>query len=199
MRAFQVCEGNEGRDSCLGASFGVYYRYWGPIWWTYVFQDNNQRELYIVRDRPIAVGGSHKIMRCDGQGEPYIYNVGNHFLMNKIRHLFGMQTSSTYNIWEGTTLVGMSNRVGSRSTNPQLLFKKPGAEDAFASARMSTRYYEHKWDEWQLVPSKQNTSTVPAYVINAIVALFAFHEAADVPKHHHYAAAFTPSSRRRRM
>lgn len=184
VRAFQVCQGNEERDSCVGASFGVYYRYWGPVFWTYVFEDNNARELFIIRDRPIAVGGSHKIMRCDGKGEPFVYSVGGHWLSNKFRYLFGMQTSSEYNIWEGNNKVGLTYRVGSLSTNPQLLFKKPGEEDAFSSARMNTRHYEHKWDEWQVVASKHMQATVPAYVVNGITALFAFHEAADVPKKH---------------
>merc|ERR1719436_1757445 len=100
-----------------------------------------------------------------------------------MRYLFGMQTSSEYNIWQGSNLVAVTNRIGSLSTNPQLVFRKPGAQSSFASGRLNTRHYQlTNWDEWQVVPNKHHVGAVPAYVVNSIVALFAFHEAADIPK-----------------
>lgn len=160
------------------ATLGTIYRTWGPLWWTYTYEDNNGLYTWVVRDRPIALGGSHKMMRCDGKGNPFVYSEGGHWVMNRIKGLLGLQISSEYNIWDGGSKVATTVRVGgiSHDANSQLLFKAIGEVNSFASgALLDTNHHGHR--VWLVdVPKKDHhDAPVPNWIPNAIVSSFAIH------------------------
>lgn len=156
-----------------GASTGVYFRTWGPLWYTYTYQDILGQQTFVVRDRPLAFGGSHKIMRCDGTGPSYVVGEGGHLIMNMIREIFGMYTSRVYNIWEGNTLVAVSEKLGGGGqSHKQLIFRDPAKATPFATAFLAHRNYHGVYDQW-FVESTPNT-TLPNFVPNAATMLMAF-------------------------
>mmetsp|Transcript_10913 Transcript_10913/g.27245 ORF Transcript_10913/g.27245 Transcript_10913/m.27245 type:complete len:370 (+) Transcript_10913:80-1189(+) len=156
-----------------GASTGVWFRTWGPLWYTYTYQDILGQETFVVRDRPIAVGGSHKLMRCDGEGQAWVVSEGKHWIMNGIRSLFGMYTSRVYNIWQGNTLIAISEKLGGTGqSHKQIIFRDPNKAEPFASAFLKDRHFHGEFDEW-FVQSNKNSS-LPDYVPNAVAMLMAF-------------------------
>jgi hypothetical protein len=156
-----------------GASTGVYYRTWGPLWWTVTYQDIMSKETFVIRDRPIALGGSHKIMRCDGTGPVYVVTEGTHVFMNAIRELFGMYTSRIYNIYEDNKLVAVSSKLGgSGQSHKQMVFRKPGDDNPFASAFLKDRHYHGRFDEWFVQVEKD--APLPNFVPNSVAVLMAF-------------------------
>lgn len=156
-----------------GASTGVWYRTWGPFWFTYVYQDDLGMETFMVRDRPLALGGSHKMFRCDGTGPVYILNEGKHVVMNRIRSFFGSYTSRIYNIWQDGSLVAVSEKIGGTGqSHKQLIFRDPEKAEPFASAFLQDRHYHGQYDKWFIHDEKN--ITLPAWVINSATILMAF-------------------------
>jgi len=164
-----------------GASVGVYFRTWGPIFWTYVYQDDLGMQTFMIRDRPLAFGGSHQIARCDGKGPVYIVSEGSHYVMNSIRSMFGMYTSRVYNIWEGKNLVAVSEKLGGTGqSHKQIIFRDPAKATPFASSFLQHRDYHGSFDEWSV--QDEDVTPLPAFVPNAITALMAFPTAAAKAK-----------------
>lgn len=157
------------------ATVGTIYRTWGPLFFTYTFEDNNGLYTWVVRDRPISIGGSHKLMRCDGEGESYFYSEGGHWLMNRFKYLIGTQITSEYNIWNGSTKVGTVSRVGGlhNAANSQLMFKVIDDVNRFGSGSM-IKINHHLQPEW-LVQTNSTMSGVPNWVPTSITSLFAIH------------------------
>jgi len=153
------------------ASTGIWYRTWGPLFWTYVHKDNLGHATFWARDRPLALGASHKLARCDGKGPVYVVSEGKHVFMNAIRHWFGMYTSKTYNIWADSQLVALAERVGGRGSQQQLIFRQPDKADTFASSFLADRHYHGTYDKWFV---HEQTKVLPAWVVNAATALRAF-------------------------
>mmetsp|Transcript_110405 Transcript_110405/g.216479 ORF Transcript_110405/g.216479 Transcript_110405/m.216479 type:complete len:390 (+) Transcript_110405:57-1226(+) len=164
----------------IGASSGVFYKTWGPIFNTYVYQDITGRETFLIRDRPIALGGSHKIMRCDGTGPVYVFSEGTHWLANNIRELFGMYTTRNFNIWEGSQKVAVSQKVGGGGqSHKQIIFRAPDEDVPFASCFLKERQVHGKFDEWFVQEYKNRSSTLPAYVPHSCCVLMAFRTSAQ--------------------
>merc|ERR1719476_313860 len=74
------------------ASIGAWTRTWGPLFWTYVYQDlenypkPHEVKTFVARSAVWTWGGAHTIWRCDGTGPTYGLNQGS--------------TESVYNVWE---------------------------------------------------------------------------------------------------
>lgn len=159
-----------------GASTGVYYRTWGPLWWTYTYQDIMSQETFVFRDRPIAIGGSHKFMRCDGTGPEYIINEGSHVIMNRIRAFFGMYATRTYSIWENNVKIAESEQLGGTGqSQKQIVFKKINEAEPFASCFLKDKHYHGRFDEWfvQVDPD----SILPPWIPNGVAVMMAFRQA----------------------
>lgn len=156
-----------------GASTGVWFRTWGPLWITYTYQDVLGQETFVVRDRPLAIGGSHKVMRCDGEGPAWVVSEGGHWLMNGIRSIFGMYTSRIYNIWEGNELVAVSEKLGgSGQSHKQIIFRSPNKAEPFASAFLKDRHFHGQFDEWFVQVDKN--ASLPNFIPNAVSMMMAF-------------------------
>jgi hypothetical protein len=159
-----------------GASTGVYYRYWGPLFWTIIYQDIMSKTTFVGRSQPSALGGSHKIWRCDGKGPVYVVTEGTHVVMNAIRSMFGMYTSRVYSIYEDETLVALSARAGgAEQSHKQMIFRKPDSDIPFASSFLKLRDFHGKFDEW-FVQVDQD-SPLPNYVPNFVTARMGFETA----------------------
>jgi hypothetical protein len=161
----------------LGASTGAWFRTWGPLWWTYVYQDDLGQETFMARDRPLALGGSHKIMRCDGTGSTYVLTEGTHVFMNRIRDMFGMYTSRIYNIYEDGKLIAVSEKIGGAGqSHKQLIFRDPKVATPFASSFLQERHYHGMFDKWFV--HDEPDIAIPAWVINSGTMMMAFPTAA---------------------
>jgi len=178
----EVYPAREGRKTGA-ASTGKVWRTWGPLWYTYAYMDNQGKYTFVARDRPIAVGGSHWLFRCDQAGAPYVYNVGGNFISNELHYLLGTQISSHYNIWEGGywkgTKVATVARAGGlgADANSQLIFNRVGSDRRFANGNLlQTNHNNHK--EWYVKNdelAKNSSERVPYWVPTMITSIFAIH------------------------
>merc|ERR1719480_592048 len=104
------------------------------------------RVTIVVRDRPLALGGSHQIQRCDGKGPKYIISEGGHYIMTIIRSIIGMYASRQYNIYADGVLVANSGKLG--TSQKQLVFRPPDSSNPFATAFLQDRHWHGNWDMW---------------------------------------------------
>lgn len=163
----------DGSGSATGASTGVWFRTWGPLFYTYSHRDVQSKYTCMAREEMLSFEGSHKMWRCDGTGPTYVVSQGSHFLINFFRKLFGMYTSSIYNIYEDSNVVAWSQKVGSKLHNIQVLYLAPGeATSPYASADLRDRSYHGHFDVW-FVANFAN-STLPNWVTSATTAFMAF-------------------------
>lgn len=173
------------------ASSGAIWRTWGPIWNTYAYQDNNNHVTFIARDRPLALGGSHWLMRCDYSAgvnhSSFVYNQGGQFFMNKLRYLLGFQISSTYNIWEGGYWTGTKlatvDRTGGlgRESVPQLIFHMTGEDNETASGKLEDDRNQHGHKQWYVKNDKHGkdpNDRMPNWVPTMITSMFAIQQSA---------------------
>lgn len=182
--AAEVYPAREGRKTGA-ASTGKIWRTWGPIWYTYAYQDNQGKYTFVARDRPISLGGSHWLMRCDGQGNSssFVYNVGGNLIWNDIYYLLGSQITSTYDIWKGGYWTGTKEATVQRAgnlgadANSQLNFNMIGEDNRFATGNLlQTNHNNHK--EWYVMNNqlaRNSTQRVPHWVPTMITSMFAIH------------------------
>lgn len=157
-----------------GASTGVYFRTWGPLWYTYVYQDALGAKTFAVRKKFFSVGSSYLFQRCDGAGNNFVMNEGKHYLMNEVRRFFGMYTGTEYNIWDGSKLVAISTSLGGGPA-AQLNFRSLTSDTPFASAILHERHYHGHLDQWFV--HQLTKEVIPDWVTNGAAAVTAFYAA----------------------
>lgn len=179
----------------LDAMSGTIWRTWGPFWNTYAYTDSSNHVTFMARDRPLSIGGSHWLMRCDSsagvKNSTFVYNQGGQYFMNKLYYLWGLVSgstgpSSTYNIWEGGywtgTKVASVDRTGGlgHESTPGLIFHMIGHDSGFASGQLIGRNH-HGHKQWAVKNDKQGLSQkdrVPYWVPTMITSMFAIQQSA---------------------
>lgn len=157
----------------IGGSLGIFYRIWGPLFYTYGYQDVLGNKLVTIRPEFAAIGDAHVFSRCDGLGSSWYESEGVHYLVNMLRGLFGTFVTAEYNIYNGSKTDALAQEVG-HAGQTQLIFHRYTNGVEIASALLNNRHYHGKYDQWFVEDS--DNSPLPAYVTQSIAALFAFTE-----------------------
>lgn len=154
-----------------GGSEGIFFRIWGPLFYTYGYQDVLGNKILTIRPALFAIGDAHVLTRCDGRGDTWTSSEGMHWFPNQMRALFGMFVSAEYNIYNGSTPVALSQQVG-HGSQQQLIFHKYTSGEEIGSALLSNRHYHGRYDQWFV--EDQQKSPLPAYVTSSIAVLLAY-------------------------
>jgi len=170
------------------APVGVWWRTWGPLFNTYIYEDvHASKTIIYMRRNMLRLGLSHRIGRCDGKDEGYTLNEGTFWFSNKIRALFGLNQAQTYHLYKGSEFIGLVQETN-RGT-PSLTV---GAEDGteMGSGVLQSRHFHGSKDEW--LTKTEKGSDIPFYVTESIAALAAF-QLLDVKTKSSKKPDFTPS------
>lgn len=178
-KTFMATE-TDGEGVARRAAVGYFYQVWGPFATTTGFRDSFGHTVFASTQNVFAIGSSKQIYRCDGKDEIYTLSEGSNWFLNRIRNLFGLFTSTEYNIWRGNELVAVSAKVGYSSKN--LLIHTAKGTEALAEATLVTRGFHGKYDEWVFHQKLKVNTTLPTFVSATSAALMAFH-VGDTPKH----------------
>jgi len=167
--AFDVYPSNLA-SSAEGAQTGTWWRTWGPLFYTYTYEDlDNSKTTVYMRRNLLRLGMSHRINRCDNK-EPYVtFDEGAGFFMNRIRVLFGMNQGMNFKIYLGDELVGQAEEhaIG----HPSMIFRSDPNGTNEGSSLLTSRDYNSKFDQWLLTNTEQ--APWPYYVTNAATLMFA--------------------------
>lgn len=175
-QSFEVYHATEGNAQIDRAPVGVWWRTWGPWFWTYSYEDiqHSKTTLYM---RPTIMGmmglySETRIMRCDGKGEVWFFGEGANWISNRIRTLFAMQRESSFKIYEGSGKFGTALETfhGTKSIS-----FKDNHDDPLGSAVL-VENSGHRHDLWSihLADSVDISKLPPYYVMNAASVLMGF-------------------------
>lgn len=154
-----------------GGSIGQFYRIWGPIFYTYAYQTIESNTLLWIRPALISIGDAYLFERCDDKGGRWEFGEGVHYLENMVRSVFGMFVTAEYNVYNGSTLKAISQKVG-QGGQSQVIFAEYTSGNQIASGLLNDRHYHGQYDKWFVEDKK--TSLLPAYVTQSITVLAAF-------------------------
>lgn len=169
--AFDVIPSNEA-STINAAPAGAWYRTWGPIYYTYTYEDvANSKTTAYMRANLLRLGQSHRIERCDGQGPDVWFEEGTNYFSNRLRRLFSMNQAYTFKIYQNGELVVLAEETGMASGFPSMSFRNITTNKMQASSVLKDRSFHGKYDEWLV--SNHESLTLPYYVTSAATMLFA--------------------------
>lgn len=169
-QAFDVIPSSEA-STVSDAPAGTWWRTWGPIFYTYTYEDiANSKTTAYMRSSILKIGMSHKIFRCDGEGPTYTLMEGAGYLTNRVRKGFGMTQGFSFKVFAGNEKVALIEETN--LGYPSLTFRNSSG-DMFSSAILQTREFHKTFDQW-LVKSISD-SQLPYFVPSAATLLLAMH------------------------
>jgi hypothetical protein len=108
-KGFNVYPATAGTATIDQAQVGMWWRTWGPWFWTYTYQDMHGHTTIYMRPTIMGMMGLYsesRIMRCDGAGEVWFFGEGSNWVGNRIRtffgNVFGMQRQGSFKIYQGS-------------------------------------------------------------------------------------------------
>ncbi|KAF4734825.1 hypothetical protein FOZ63_010290, partial [Perkinsus olseni] len=139
-----------------GGSLGYYYKYHGPWWNVYGLTDELGNTLLTASTDWFSIGKTVNIHRCDESAENPIYYSAketSHWLMNKIRKLFGSFINTEYSFYAinketgEKTLLGLSVKQGFQAK--QLVLRAPDeSQRKMYDAVLVSRHWMNQFDYW---------------------------------------------------
>jgi len=169
--AFDLIPSNEA-SNVASAPVGTWWQNWGPIFYTYTYEDvaNSQTTLY-MRRKLLRLGQCHVIERCDGKGPTVTFTEGAKFFANRLRKLFKMNQGFSYKIYLDDEFVGIAEET--QHGFQSLTFRDKTTGESVASSVLKERHFHGKYDLWLV--NNDEKDTLPYYVSSAATLLFAFH------------------------
>eukprot|EP00931_Biecheleriopsis_adriatica_P063273 TRINITY_DN3827_c0_g1_i1.p1 TRINITY_DN3827_c0_g1~~TRINITY_DN3827_c0_g1_i1.p1 ORF type:complete len:343 (-),score=56.72 TRINITY_DN3827_c0_g1_i1:18-1046(-) len=169
--AFDVIPSNKA-SNVESAPVGVWWRTWGPIFYTYTFEDvAHSRTTLYMRRKLLRLGMSHVIERCDGKGQTIAITEGANWLTNRLRRFFRMNQGVSYKVWLGDELVATAQETQHGFNS--LTFRTTESGDEESSSVLKERHFHGNFDLWLV--SNKYSSQLPYFVSSAATLLFAFH------------------------
>lgn len=170
--AFDSFPSNEA-STIEGAQSGTWWRTWGPIFYTYTYQDiASSKTLIYMRRNLLRLGTSDRIVRCDGKGPYVLFTEGGNYLANRIRKLFGMNQAYSFKIYLDDELVSVVEEAS--GPFPSMTFRDATTGDTQGSSVLQSRSFHGQYDEW-LVSARDETP-LPYFVYDATTLLYAFNQ-----------------------
>lgn len=188
---YNVYPATAGTATVDQSQVGMWWRTWGPWFWTYTYQDmHGYNTVYM---RPTIVGmwaySETRIMRCDGAGDVWFFGEGANWVQNRIRNewskWFGSQRSGSFTIYKSSEKWGVcaENFQGvSKSISCQ---KGSGNEAVDVGGGVLTANSNHVSasgggeDVWAVHPPTNSPPMYrelpPSYIMNAATVLMAYH------------------------
>eukprot|EP00441_Pelagodinium_beii_P017282 CAMPEP_0197661856 /NCGR_PEP_ID=MMETSP1338-20131121/51711_1 /TAXON_ID=43686 ORGANISM="Pelagodinium beii, Strain RCC1491" /NCGR_SAMPLE_ID=MMETSP1338 /ASSEMBLY_ACC=CAM_ASM_000754 /LENGTH=350 /DNA_ID=CAMNT_0043239497 /DNA_START=114 /DNA_END=1166 /DNA_ORIENTATION=+ len=169
--AFDVIPSNEA-SNVASAPVGTWWQTWGPIFYTYTYEDvaNSQTTMY-MRRKLLRIGQCHVIERCDGKGPVVTFTEGNKFFVNRLRKFFKMNQGYSYKIYLDDEFVGVAEET--QHGFQSLTFRDDKTGKSIASSVLKERHFHGQYDLWLV--NNDDDDKLPYYVSSAATLLFAFH------------------------
>lgn len=112
-KGFNVYPATAGAATIDQAQVGMWWRTWGPWFWTYTYQDMHGHTTIYMRPTIMGMMGLYsesRIMRCDGEGDVWFFGEGSNWVGNRIRtffgNVFGMQRQGSFKMYQGSSAWG---------------------------------------------------------------------------------------------
>mmetsp|Transcript_28283 Transcript_28283/g.76611 ORF Transcript_28283/g.76611 Transcript_28283/m.76611 type:complete len:355 (-) Transcript_28283:89-1153(-) len=150
---------------------GTWWRIWGPIFYTYTYEDMLSMTTIYMRRNLLRLGSSHRMARCDGKGPMITLTEGTNWFGNRMRTLFRYKQAQTFKIYLDDNLVGMVEETTGEA--PSLTLRNMNL-DVLGSAVLNSPAAHPDAQEWFV--TNNETMPMPYFVGNAASLLYAFHE-----------------------
>jgi len=182
-QSFAVFPSTAGTATIDQAQVGMWWRTWGPWFWTYTYQDMHSRTSLYMRPTLIGMAGLYsetRIMRCDGEGSVWFFGEGNNWVGNRIRtffgNIFGMQREGSFTIYENGDQYGTALETfhGQKSITFQ---RGTGTDQVTLGSTVLTTNADHPNHDMWSVHKNHGTNFrefPPYYVTSAASVLMAF-------------------------
>jgi len=153
---------------------GTWWRTWGPIFFTYTYEDMSSKTTVYMRRNLLRIGSSHRIARCDGK-EPYVtFTEGTNYFGNVLRSWFGYNQAKSFKVYNEDDQAGIVEESGTGSGGmPSLTFRSMNNDVMGTSVLQSRNHGDTGMIEW-LCNINNRTQDVPWFVQNAATLLFAY-------------------------
>lgn len=183
-QAFTVYPGNTAA-SVSQAQVGMWWRTWGPWFWTYTYQDLHQRTSLYMRPTLMGMMGLYsesRIMRCDGSDDVWFFGEGSDWISNRIRSffgsIFGLQREGTFTVYRGNEHYGKAAEVFHGPSKSITFTRGEGATQFTLASSVLVPNHDQAEDMWSMSEA-ENTDTpfreqAPCYVMSAASVLMAF-------------------------
>jgi len=162
MESLTVYASTRNAAAAVGTT-GNFWRTQGPLFNTYVYENEAGQQLLTGREKLLTLGISHAFWKCDGTGPVIIVAEGMAWLGNRMRSFFGTSQGFKFNVYVGDEFVGYAQETGNRF-NPAISFTTTGANGQvkeFASSTLNDRHFHGSQDQWYIRSS--DWSPVPYY------------------------------------
>uniref|UniRef100_A0A7S4SPQ6 Uncharacterized protein n=1 Tax=Alexandrium monilatum TaxID=311494 RepID=A0A7S4SPQ6_9DINO len=167
---FYVFPSNQA-STIAGGQVGTWWRTWGPIFYTYTYEDMSSKTTIYMRKNLLRLGSSHRIARCDGK-EPFVtFTEGSNWFSNRVRTALGYNQAMTFKIYSGDDLVGFAEEATGEV--PSLTFRNSKNDFLGTSVLLDPNFHGTK-AHWLV--KNNRTGPFPYFVPNAASLLYAFHE-----------------------
>jgi hypothetical protein len=186
-QAFSVYE-NHGAGAVTSAAVGIWWRTWGPWFWTYTYEDIHGKTSIYMRPSIMGMIGPYsetRIMRCDEEGDVWYFGEGAHWITNMIyssfSFIFGSTRERTFILYRQRNGESMQygNALETFHGDKSISFNKGfgSSQVSLGSSILTSPPDDHpNRDFWTL--SKQNRVPFhdfpPYYVMSAASMLMAF-------------------------
>jgi len=182
-QAYAVFPSTAGTATIDQAQVGMWWRTYGPWFWTYTYQDMHSRTSLYMRPTIMGMMGLYsetRIMRCDGSGDVWFFGEGSNWIGNRIRtffgNLFGLQREGSFNIYQGSAQYGTALETfhGQKSITFQA---HSGADQVTLGSTVLTANADHPHRDMWSVHKNHGTNFrefPPNYVTGAASVLMAF-------------------------
>jgi hypothetical protein len=182
-QSYAVFPNTAGAATIDRAQVGMWWRTYGPWFWTYTYQDMHSRTSLYMRPTLMGMMGLYsetRIMRCDGQGDVWFFGEGSNWIGNRIRtffgNVFGLQREGSFNIYQNSDHFGTAIETfhGQKSITFQ---KGTGTSQVTLGSTVLTANADHPHrDMWSLHKEggPNYREFPPYYVTSAASVLMAF-------------------------
>lgn len=182
-QSFAVYPTVSGSGTIDQAQTGLWWRTWGPWFWTYTYQEIDGKQTIYMRPTLMGMLGLYsetRIMRCDGGGDVWFFGEGSGWVSNRIRgtfgRWFGMQRESTFRVYQNGNIFGTALETFHGSQKSITFRTGTVNPDRLGSAVLTAPQANPPRDLWSLHTQEHVNyhQLPPAYVMNAATVLMAF-------------------------
>eukprot|EP00408_Alexandrium_pacificum_P066382 CAMPEP_0171177978 /NCGR_PEP_ID=MMETSP0790-20130122/12517_1 /TAXON_ID=2925 /ORGANISM="Alexandrium catenella, Strain OF101" /LENGTH=309 /DNA_ID=CAMNT_0011642891 /DNA_START=35 /DNA_END=961 /DNA_ORIENTATION=- len=158
---------------------GTWTRTWGPIFYTYTYEDHNSKTTIYMR-KNLLRPGSHRMARCDGTGPTITLSEDTFWFENRVRTLFGYRTPQIFKIYLGDDQVAVVQEATGEAA-PSLTLRNM-SNDVLSTSVLVSPGAQGDAQEWFVTNTQP--MPMPYFVGNAASFLYALQEIGAVKKRH---------------
>lgn len=155
-----------------GDQVGTVNKLWGPVFFTYTYQDVAGKTTWYMRRNLGRLGKSHRIQRCDGRGPDVWVEEGTDWFGNEFMKVFHGKHNKKYKVYSNDRVVG-TMEINSHKYSLRFCQQIHGSNletcKEMASAKLANVSTQEGWD----VQNKPKT-ILPYWAVVGATSLVAF-------------------------